>query len=91
MPVADSENIYKGLIDERGARRVVDDMITALDADVKEVYRKRELSLDTLQGLDKTKAPAYDGPRVYLHVLPSGEGVFALYIGATMDVKKRIK
>jgi hypothetical protein len=92
MLVADSENVYKSLINRLTMDQIENDLFTALDLDIAKVYQKNSLDFDTLLSLDHSKEQNYPWPGVYLHVVYDEKhyGVFWLYVGAAMDVENRI-
>jgi hypothetical protein len=57
--VADSENVYKNLINQLGADRIEEDLFAALFSDIAEVYQIGSLDFDTLLSLDHSKAETY--------------------------------
>jgi hypothetical protein len=92
MLVADSENVYKDLINRLAVDRIENDLLTALDLYITEVYQTSPLDFDTLLSLDHSKAQNYPWPRIYLHVIYDEKhyGMFWFYLVAAMDVENRI-
>ncbi len=90
--VAESENIYKEMINHLGKEHVEEQLKIALQPDIAAVYTTGPLSLDVLLALDHSKAEQYPWPGSYLHVVydESQPGVYWLYVDAAINVQAQI-